>query len=236
MTSPAEALALFEQAGELDEAGSEVEAIPRYREALTAGLVDPERSRAVVQLASSLRVVGELDEALALLTPDGDADPALDPALAASVAAFRALVLHDLGRHAEALAGALGALAPSLPAYRISVAAYAEALPIDRVVVGFANVGTLEVVPGQRDALVGILTRRNDALRSIGCLAYEVGIDESAPDTVFVSELWASAVAHRASLELPAVRAAIAEAMPLLTGVMGGFRFTVEGSPLRSTV
>lgn len=234
MTSPAEALALFEQAGELDEAGREVEAIPRYREALTAGLVDPERSRAVVQLASSLRVVGELDEALALLTPDGDADPALDPALAASVAAFRALVLHDLGRHAEALAGALGALAPSLPAYRISVAAYAEALPIDRAV-GFANVGTLEAVPGQRDALVDILTRRNDALRSIGCLAYEVGIDDSAPDTVFVSELWASADAHRASLELPAVRAAIAEAMPLLTGVMGGFRFTVEGSPLRST-
>jgi len=224
--SPAEAVAAFELAGELDEAGREAEAIPRYREALHAGLVDPERSRAIVQLASSLRNVGELDEALGLLDRDG-----LDPALAPSVAAFRALVLRDLGRHDEALATALHALAPTLPAYRVSVAAYADELAA--VQPGFANVGTLEVLPGRRDDLVTILTARSDRLRSIGCLAYEVGVDPSAPDTVFVSELWVSSDAHRASLELPDVRAAIEAAMPLLTGVMGGFRFEVVGSPLR---
>lgn len=42
-----------------------------------------------------------------------------------------------------------------------------------------------------------------------------------------------SAEAHRASLELDSVRAAIAEAMPLLSGEMGGSQFSVVGSPLR---
>jgi tetratricopeptide (TPR) repeat protein len=126
--SPADALDRFERAGEHDEAGREAEAIPLYRDAIALGLVDPERSRAVVQLASSLRNVGELDEALDLLDTGGVGSSALDPELAASVAAFRALVLHDLGRHDEALAAALGALAPTLPAYRISIAAYADAL------------------------------------------------------------------------------------------------------------
>ena len=52
MSSPADALALYELAGDLDEAGREAEAIPLYREALVLGLVDPDRSRAVVQLAA----------------------------------------------------------------------------------------------------------------------------------------------------------------------------------------
>ena len=121
--SPADAIAAYGLAGDHDEAGREAEAIPRYREALDLGLVEPERSRAIVQLASSLRNLGELDEALALLS-----DPGLDLELAPSIAAFRALVLHDLRRHDEALATALSALAPTLPAYRISVAAYAADL------------------------------------------------------------------------------------------------------------
>ena len=53
------------------------------------------------------------------------------------------------------------------------------------------------------------------------------------PDRVFVSELWESAKAHQASLQLESVRAAIAEAMPLLSGEMSGSRFNVIGSPLR---
>ncbi|MDN3496786.1 putative quinol monooxygenase [Planococcus sp. APC 4015] len=97
----------------------------------------------------------------------------------------------------------------------------------------FANAGTLGAVPGRRDELVGILIRRNSALAAIGCLAYEVGTDEDAPDTVFVVELWPSAEAHKASLQLPEVQAAIAEARPLLSGEFGGFRFDAVGSPLR---
>ncbi|WP_110587953.1 putative quinol monooxygenase [Microbacterium suaedae] len=99
----------------------------------------------------------------------------------------------------------------------------------------FANVGTLGVLPGHRDDVVRILTRRSADLADAGCLLYEVGVnDEHAdPETVFVAELWTSAEAHAASLDLPSVRAAIAEAAPLLSGQMGGFRFDVVGSPLR---
>ena len=97
----------------------------------------------------------------------------------------------------------------------------------------FANVGTLGTKPGQRDAVVSILLRPMSGLKEAGCLLYAVGINNEAPDTVFVSELWKSPEAHRASLQLDSVRAAIAEAMPLLSGEMGGNQFTVLGSPLR---
>lgn len=97
----------------------------------------------------------------------------------------------------------------------------------------FANVGTLEVAPGAREEVVAILTRHNAELERAGCLLYEVGVSEEHPETVFVAELWTSAEAHRESLRLPAVRALIAEAMPLLTGEMGGYQFDVVGSPLR---
>jgi quinol monooxygenase YgiN len=97
----------------------------------------------------------------------------------------------------------------------------------------FANVGTLGVQPGRRDDVVGILTRSSPALADSGCLSYEVGIDDEHPETVFVAELWVSAEAHAASLHLESVKAAIAEARPMLNGEFGGFRFDVVGSPLR---
>ncbi|MGI6878504.1 putative quinol monooxygenase [Microbacterium sp. gxy059] len=97
----------------------------------------------------------------------------------------------------------------------------------------FANVGTLGAEPGRADELIRILVDRNDALAAVGCLAYEVGRTDDDPDTVCVVELWESAEAHRASLELPEVRRAIETARPLLSGEFGGFRFDVEGSPLR---
>lgn len=97
----------------------------------------------------------------------------------------------------------------------------------------FANVGTLGTQPGTRDDVVAILTRTNPELKDAGCLLYEVGVDDEQPNTVFVMELWTSAAAHQASLGLESVRAAIAEAMPLLSGEMSGSRFEVLGSPLR---
>lgn len=97
----------------------------------------------------------------------------------------------------------------------------------------YAQTGSLGVKPGQRDAVVAILTRPSQDLAEAGCLAYEVGIADDDPDTIHVSELWTSAEAHQASLQLDSVRAAIAEAMPLLSGEMSGTGFTVIGSPLR---
>ncbi len=97
----------------------------------------------------------------------------------------------------------------------------------------FANVGTLGTVPGARDRLVEILTRRSADLGQAGCLLYEVGVNDDQPDTVFVVELWTSASAHQESLKSDGVQAAIREARPLLSGEMGGFRYDVVGSPLR---
>ena len=96
----------------------------------------------------------------------------------------------------------------------------------------FANVGTLGAAPGRRDELAAHLSRRSDTLARAGCLLYEVGVGDE-PDTVYVLELWVSAQAHQASLQLPEVREAIEQARPMLSGEFGGFRFDVVGSPLR---
>ncbi|HET6625454.1 MAG TPA: putative quinol monooxygenase [Nocardioidaceae bacterium] len=97
----------------------------------------------------------------------------------------------------------------------------------------FANVGTLGAEPGKRDELVTHLTQHSDALNEMGCLAYEVGVNDEQPDTVFVVELWTSAEAHQASLQRLEVQQSIATARPLLSGEFGGFQFDVVGSPLR---
>jgi quinol monooxygenase YgiN len=96
----------------------------------------------------------------------------------------------------------------------------------------FVNTGWLGVKPGRREELVGLLVAPSADLGEAGCLRYDVGVADDEPDRVFVVEYWRSAEAHRASLELPSVRAAITGAMPLLTGEMGGSRFELQGSPL----
>ena len=45
----------------------------------------------------------------------------------------------------------------------------------------FVNVGTLDAVPGRRDDLVRLLTRRSDVVAGLGCLLYEVGVDDERP-------------------------------------------------------
>ncbi|MEO3935373.1 tetratricopeptide repeat protein [Dermatophilaceae bacterium Soc4.6] len=118
----------FELASALDRAGLEAEAIPLYRKVIASGLREPFRHRAQLQAASSLRVVGETDEALSLLD-----EVALSQPRSAAAAAFRALTLADTGREREAVADLLDALVDHSPdedttAYRVSLRAYAEQL------------------------------------------------------------------------------------------------------------
>lgn len=98
----------------------------------------------------------------------------------------------------------------------------------------YATYGRLGVKPGRRDELVAILTRPSSELAELGCLIYEVGVAEDDPNGVHVVELWASAEAHQASLELASVKASIGEAMSLLDGTPSGGAFEVSGSPIRS--
>ena len=120
---PDSAVAVFERAGAQDSTGHPDLAVPLYREALDAGLHGERRRRAVIQLASSLRNLGQAAESVRLLERERARD---SDHLDGAVAGFLALALHDVGRDAEALALALGALAPHLPRYQRSLANYAR--------------------------------------------------------------------------------------------------------------
>lgn len=120
-----DARAYFELAGAYDSHGFEKEAEPLYRQALATGLGPDRRRRAVIQLASTIRNLGKIDESVALLEAERNAGKDdLDDA----VAAFLALALTDAGRGKEAVSIALGALAPHLKRYNRSLAEYAKAL------------------------------------------------------------------------------------------------------------
>jgi quinol monooxygenase YgiN len=92
--------------------------------------------------------------------------------------------------------------------------------------------GSLRAMPGRRDELVAILTRYKPELATSGCLVYEVGVNETTPDRVYVLEVWESADAHRASLGIGSVREGLHEALPLLDGDMVSMKFDITGSPL----
>jgi hypothetical protein len=116
-------VAAFERGSSLDSTGHSDLAVPYYRRALELGLEGARRRRAVIQMASSLRNLGEVSESVALLRAERDRpSDELDDA----VAAFLALALVDAGREREATALALEALAPHLPRYQRSLANYAR--------------------------------------------------------------------------------------------------------------
>ena len=117
--------ASFERACVFDSTAAPELAVPLYRDALALGLGPERRRRAVVQLASSLRNLGQAEESVALLTDElAVGSDELDDA----VRAFLALALTDIGRCPEAVSHALTALAPHLPRYQRSLAAYAQDL------------------------------------------------------------------------------------------------------------
>jgi len=124
--APHPALGAFELGGAFDSGGREADAHEQYAAATAAGLatVDPDRAaRLVVQHASTLRNLGRVDEAIAML--DG---AQWHPATGAAPRVFLALALHSAGRVDEALRVAVEAVEPSLPRYNRSVRAYAAAL------------------------------------------------------------------------------------------------------------
>ncbi len=118
-------VALFELAGAHDSIGHEAEAVGLYLRALGVGLDGIRRRRATIQLASSLRNVGQAEEGVALLRAEQvRGSDELDDA----VSAVLALTLVDSGREREAVGVALAALAPHLPRYQRSMANYAREL------------------------------------------------------------------------------------------------------------
>jgi hypothetical protein len=122
---PDSAIGMFERACAFDSTGHSDQAVPLYRAALAIGLSGIRRRRAVVQMSSSLRNIGQAAEGVALLTAEREhgADE-----LADAVSATLALCLADVGREREAVSVALAALAPHLVRYQRSMANYARLL------------------------------------------------------------------------------------------------------------
>lgn len=115
--------ALYEWASVHDFLGREAEAVPLYRAALAAGLDGDREPQAVIQLASSLRNVGDPQAAVDLLHGRPQ-----DAVTGSAGQAFLALALYDAGQSRAALQTALRALAPTLPLYSRAVLSYADEL------------------------------------------------------------------------------------------------------------
>ncbi len=88
----------------------------------------------------------------------------------------------------------------------------------------YGLIGKMKATPGQRDALVAILLEGTQAMP--GCRSYIVALDATDADAIWITEVWDSAGSHQASLTLPGVRAAIAQARPIIAGF--GERFETE--------
>lgn len=69
----------------------------------------------------------------------------------------------------------------------------------------------------RREVLAGGL-----AMAMAGCLSYIVARDPADADAIWITEVWDSRESHAASLRLPAVRAAVARARPLIAGFDSG--------------
>jgi hypothetical protein len=124
---PAESpVGLYERASAQDSTGHSGLAVPLYRRALELGLDDDRRRQAVIQLASSLRNLGQARESVDLLTAEREAgSDDLDDA----VDAFLALALVDAGREREAVSVALLAVSRHMTRYQRSLTNYARLLP-----------------------------------------------------------------------------------------------------------
>lgn len=91
----------------------------------------------------------------------------------------------------------------------------------------YGLIGSFKAVPGKRAELVGILLAGVGTLP--GCKSYVVGEDPGDADLVWITEVWDTQASHQASLQLPAVREAIAKAMPLIAGFGEHKVFNVVG-------
>lgn len=119
---------LYELGTALHRAGDEAAAIGRYEQALDAGLREPHRHRAQLELASALRAVGQPEQARGLL----------DEVLAARPSNTAALTLHaivraDLGQERQAVADLVRLVLeattdPETQSYRRALLAYAAGL------------------------------------------------------------------------------------------------------------
>ena len=79
----------------------------------------------------------------------------------------------------------------------------------------YGLIGKIKTKSGQRDALASILLQATQAMP--GCLSYVVATDPADDDGLWITEIWDSAESHKASLGLPAIKAALEAGRPLIS-------------------
>lgn len=120
----------------------------------------------------------------------------------------------------EHLAALLAMAAMVLPARKLQ----ALEAHMEEVVPEYGLIGQMLAQPGQRAALVAILSEATDAMP--GNMGYLIGEDSANTDAIWIVELWDTKASHAASLELPAVQVAISKARPLIAGFGTRAEFT----------
>jgi quinol monooxygenase YgiN len=93
----------------------------------------------------------------------------------------------------------------------------------------FGLIGKIRATPGARAQLAALLIKASASMP--GCRSYVVAADAAEADALWVTEVWDSAEAHEASLQLPQVRAAMAAGRPLIAG----FAERAQTTPLGGT-
>lgn len=91
----------------------------------------------------------------------------------------------------------------------------------------YGLIGKMVAAEGKRDALIAVLMGGTTAMP--GCLSYIVAKDAADANAVWITEVWDSEASHKASLALPAVKAAIAEGRPMIAGFGERFITTPVG-------
>ena len=92
----------------------------------------------------------------------------------------------------------------------------------------YGLIGSFKATKGKRSELIALLL--DDVGAMPGCRSYVVAEDPNDEDNIWITEVWDSAEAHKASLAIPAVKKAIEKAMPMIasfgehkeTKVVGG--------------
>ncbi|MCB0168249.1 MAG: antibiotic biosynthesis monooxygenase [Anaerolineae bacterium] len=78
----------------------------------------------------------------------------------------------------------------------------------------YGLIGKMIAAADQRDALIDILL--DSTTEMPGCISYIIAKDPADTNAIWITEVWDSQESHRASLSLPAVQQAIAQARPLI--------------------
>ncbi len=81
----------------------------------------------------------------------------------------------------------------------------------------YGLIGKMTAQPGKGRDLAELMLRVTKNMP--GNISYDIAVDKSNPDIVWITEVWDDAEAHQKSLMLPEIQAAITEARPMIAGL-----------------